>query len=186
MNRRFSIITILVFISSIVFLSGCQTKPPAEVELQPKLPLLSGQQKLQLNNQQKYHQQRTPIPVPTSTETPIILNGSDQPIKIQDYSLVIAYNGLIDIGYNPTGDKITTALSFGVTEENGKLKEVIALGVLVTDRLGAWINTSMSETGTNFKGEETLTYNIFATETKGEYFLLFPGGEMIDLTPLIK
>jgi TolB protein len=120
-------------------------------------------------------------PIAGSTPTPGIIKASDQPIKIQDYSIVIKYNGYINIGYNPFGGKSTMALNFSVTEETGRLDKIIALQAIITDIDGKFINYAFSESGTNFKGKLVLAYNIFTSDATVKYYLRFPTGEMIEL-----
>jgi Tol biopolymer transport system component len=120
-------------------------------------------------------------PIVSSTPTPGIIKASDQPIKIQDYSIVIKYNGYINIGYNPMGGKSTMALNFSVTEETGKLDKIIALQALITDSQGKWTNTAFSESGTNKDGKPYLVYNIMTSDATVKYYLRFPTGEMIEL-----
>ena len=180
---RFSILIWLITIATI-FLSGCQAQAPIPTATPSQAPTAIPATETQTPT--KVLPTETPIPLPSATSTPAVLNGAEQPIIIQDYSIVIVYNGLIDIGYNPTGGSSTMALNFTVSEESGKLDEISALNALITDSQGNWINTSFAESGTNYKGEFTLNYNIFAVDETGSYYLHFPTGEMIDLTPLIK
>jgi hypothetical protein len=124
--------------------------------------------------------------IPTLTPTPEIIPATGEPIKIQGLSIVIKYNGFIDIGYNPIGLPSNMALQFDISEEAGKLDEVIALNAMIVDEQGNWDGTSFPESGTNFKGVKYLNWNILTTDPTGKYFLKFPTGEIIDLTPLIK
>jgi hypothetical protein len=124
--------------------------------------------------------------LPTLTPTPAVILASDQPIKIQNYSIVITYKGYKNIGFNPSGGSNTMAHQFSVSEETGKIDEVVALNILITDSKGKWIEGAFQESGTNQKGLMLLFYNILTTEPGGKYFMKFPTGEMIYLTPLIK
>ena len=80
------------------------------------------------------------------------------------------------------------ALQFDFEEANGKLDELIGSsdGIHLVDEQGNPINTGFRETGTNFKGVQYLSWYILTTDPTGKYFLKFPNGEMIDLTPLIQ
>jgi hypothetical protein len=124
--------------------------------------------------------------IPTLTPTPEIIPATGEPIKIQSLSIVIKYNGFIDIGYNPMGLPSNMAMQFDISEESGKIDELVALGMSIIDNQGNRVETAFIETGTNYKGVKTLTWNILTTDPKGKYYIKFPTGEIVDLTPLIK
>jgi hypothetical protein len=126
--------------------------------------------------------------MPTLTPTPEIIPATGEPIKIQDLSIVITYFGYRDIGFNPFGLTSNMALQFDFEEATGKLDEFIGIsdGIHLVDEQGNQINTGFRESGTNYKGVKTFSWYILTIDPTGKYFLKFPNGELIDLTPLIK
>jgi hypothetical protein len=126
--------------------------------------------------------------IPTLTPTPVIIPAAGEPIQMMGYSLVIIFSGYRDIGFNPMGLDSNMALQFNIEEATGKLDDVIGIsdGIQLVDEQGNPINTSFRETGTNYKGVTTFSWYILTKDPTGKYFLRFPNGEWIDLTPLIK
>jgi hypothetical protein len=132
---------------------------------------------------------RTPGPTPTIPfssiikSTPRVFLASEQPIKVQNYSITITYKGYINVGWNPINLPSNRAMQFIITEENGKQDEFFYGDVLISDSQGKWINTSFPMGKTKSGG---VILNIFTNKPTGGYFLRFLTGEMIDLSPLIK
>lgn len=127
----------------------------------------------------------TPV-LPTLTPTQTIILASDQPIKIGNYSILLNNVRLEDIGWNPLGLASNLAFIVGVEEESGKIDELVSLGVWFTDDQGVKFENIASETGTNYLGVKTLSWNIWINEPAKGYFMHFPSGEVIDLTALLK
>ena len=135
----------------------------------------------------------TPIPIATSTNTPIpstptiaAIPGSKEPIVIGDFNLKISTVDLNDKGLNGmvpyamTADQ--TVLVVEVSLISGDLGNLSYLEVWVTDEQGNQTNTPDTL--------EVPTKNqviwLFAVAKTGHlFFLHFPSGEVIDLSPLL-
>ena len=124
--------------------------------------------------------------IPTPAPSPVIVAAPGEPIKIQDTSILIAYSGYRDIGYNPFGFSSNMALCFDITEESGRLDSIIPLAIQFLDAQGNIVPNYFTESGTNFKNVQYLVWYILADSTQGTFIVKFPSGEMIDLTPLVK
>jgi hypothetical protein len=131
----------------------------------------------------------TPIP-PTVTllpPTPTMILASNDPIQIGDYSIILENVRVEDVGWNPCGLSSSLALVVGVSEESGKLAEVGGLKVWFTDDQGNKLGESCqpTEIGTNLQGKQWLAWYVYISKPANGYFMHFPTGEIIDLSPLL-
>jgi hypothetical protein len=176
MNKNRMILWILASSILIAALAGCQaTATQAPLASSTNIPPTS------------IPSTNTPE-IPTSTPMPVIIPAAGEPIQMLGYSLVITYAGYRDIGYNPWGLTSNMALQFDLEEASGKLDEFIGVsdGIQLVDEQGNPTSNYFRETGTNYKGVTTFCWYILTTDPTGKYYLKFPDGELIDLTPLIK
>jgi len=132
---------------------------------------------------------RTPGPTPTippSSAEKIewtVLSAADKPVEVEDISMIISCNGMVDAGYNPFGLRSNKAMQFIVEQENAKQIDLSDAGILIADEQGRWINTSTEMGKTPIGGQ---IYNIFDFKETEKYYLRFPSGVLIDLSTLIE
>ena len=128
----------------------------------------------------------TPIP-PTYTPatTPIMIMASDAPIKIGDFVVELKNVQISDTGWNPFGLPSNLALNIDFEAVSGKLEDFVNLRVWFTDALGNTLDHTASEIGKDPQGITHLTWHVWISEPAKVYFINFPTGEVIDLSPLL-
>jgi len=104
---------------------------------------------------------------------------------IGDFNIVLHDVQITDIGWNPFGLDSNLALVVNVTETTGKLDELSAIDVWFTDNQGNKLANQATEKGVDLTGTPTFSWNLWVSNTADGYFIHFPTGEVIDLTPLI-
>lgn len=125
----------------------------------------------------------TPIPV---TPTMVAIPGSNEPIVIGDFNLSITTVNLSDAGFNGmapypmTADQ--TVLAVEVTLISGDLEKLTGLGVWVNDEAG---NRTDSGATLSTKAKNQVVWLFPVAKTAKSFFLFFPSGEVIDLSPLL-
>jgi hypothetical protein len=77
------------------------------------------------------------------------------------------------------------ALNVDFEEESGRLEEFVELRAWFTDDQGNKLEHTASEIGKGIDGILTLTWHAWISQPANGYFLHFPTGEVIDLTPLL-
>jgi|GEM_PF-4762608 len=136
----------------------------------------------------------TPIPpAATATETPIpatptmaAIPGSNEPIVIGDFNLSITTVNLSDAGFNGmapypmTADQ--TVLAVEVTLISGDLDKLSGLEVWVNDEAG---NRTDSGATLSAEAKNQVVWLFPVAKTAHSFFLYFPSGEVIDLSPLL-
>jgi hypothetical protein len=125
----------------------------------------------------------TPIPA-TPTVAPI--PGSKEPLLIGGMNLSISTVVLSDEGYNgmapyPMTDD-QTVLAVEVILISGELETLSQLGVWVMDEAG-----NRTDPGTTLSAEDKhqVVWMFPVAKTAQSFLLYFPGGEVIDLAPLL-
>jgi hypothetical protein len=124
----------------------------------------------------------TPIPpTPTITAMP----GSKDPVVIGDFNLQISTVDLNDKGYKGmvpypmTADQ--TVLAVEVSLLSGDFGNLSTLKVWVIDEQG---NRTDSGTTLSVESKNQIVWLFPVPKTSHSFFLHFPNGEVIDLTPL--
>lgn len=179
MKNQNDIKLIITMVVILFLLSGCQSAQNQPTEVTPLITTSAPP------TTTPYPPTSTPEP-PTVTPTQTIILASDQPIKIGDFSIVINWVIFGDNGFNPWGLSSNTGLDVSVSEESGKIDELVALGIWFTDGAGVKFESYLTETGTNYLGEQTLDYRIYIPEPAAGYLMHFPTGEVIDLSAIAK
>ena len=112
--------------------------------------------------------------------------GSKEPVVIGDFNLKISTVDLNDKGYKGmapypmTADQ--TVLAVEVSLISGDLGNLSTLKVWVIDEQG---NRTDSGTTLSVESKNQITWLFPVPKTSHSFFLHFPSGEGIDLTPLL-
>ena len=185
MNTKQLALPILILVM-ILAISGCGSgKSPS-----PAIPPVS------INTPIPPTAMSTDTPIPTTavpTDTPIpptptitAIPGSKEPVVIGDFNLKISTVDLNDKGYNGmtpypmTADQ--TVLTVVVSPVSGDFGNLSTLKVWVIDEQG---NRTDAGTTLSVESNNQIIWLFPVPKTSHSFFLHFPGGEVIDLTPLL-
>ena len=136
----------------------------------------------------------TPMPpTATSTNTPIpptptveAILGSNEPVVIGDFELSISSVDLSDQGFNGwvpanlTTDE--TVLTVEGILNSGNLADLSKIGVWVTDESGDRTSSGIT---LSVESEKEVIWLFPVPKTAHSFYLHFPSGEVIDLSPLL-
>jgi hypothetical protein len=125
-------------------------------------------------------------PPPPSKPTATAIAGSNNPIAIGDFNLKISTVVLSDKGYNGmapypmTADQ--TVLAVEVSLISGDLGNLSKLEIWITDEGG---NQTKSGSTLSMDAKNQVVWLFPVARTSHSFFLHFPSGEAIDLSPLL-